>query len=209
MADDSELDYLKTWLLEIIRTFTDTIISVVVGTKALTLTTIGGTLNQYAGYYITVLSGDNIGTDYTIVSNTNATPTVLTVAETIPADLATDVINVFNIEKHIDTWETRRAYYNVKGANKVLIYPGEVMTIDGLFYKKRYLVKLSAETELTYMAMFNEIVIGAYLYNTTRTGLTSVDVMCNIHIAYVGRSYVENNGRWNQDIWIDVEWASS
>jgi len=210
MADDSELDYLKTWLLEILRTFTDTIASVVVGTKALKLTSQADAVgNTYAGYYITVLSGDNAGTDYTIVSNTLDDPTVLTVSETIPADLATDVINVFDIEKHVATFETDRNYMMIKGENKALIYPGETIWIDNHFYKKRYMIKLSCETELTHMATINEIVEGCLLYNTTRTGLTSVGVMCNIDFAYAGKCFVQTDGRWNQDLWIDVEWATS
>jgi len=44
---------------------------------------------------------------------------------------------------------------------------------------------------------------------TVTDGLTIPSVMCNVQIAYGGRSFVEVNGRWNQDLWIDVEWSSS
>lgn len=76
--------------------FDDVIASVVTGTKAITLTTNGGTLNQYAGYLVFVYSGDNENDVYTVVSNTAATPTVLTVSEVITDNLATDKIRLFN-----------------------------------------------------------------------------------------------------------------
>ena len=109
----------------------------------------------------------------------------------------------------VATFETKRNVGYISGVKKALIYPGETMSISEYFYKKRYLVKLSTETEITHMSIINEIIEGCVLYNTTRSGLTSVSVMCNIHYAYSGRSFVEVNGRWNQDLWIDVEWSTS
>ena len=109
----------------------------------------------------------------------------------------------------VHTFNTTRKIGLVPGDKKSLIYPGETLSIDGVFYNKRYLIKLSMETEITHMAMINEIIDGCKLYNTTRAGLTSVGVMCNITYVYSGRSFIEVNGRWNQDLWIDVEWVTS
>jgi hypothetical protein len=228
----------------------------------------------------------------------------------------------------VGEYNTTRNINNVNGVKRALIYVGETLSIDGLFYKKRYLVKLSMENEVTHMAMINEMIQGCYNYNarssghvevsyvtclqksectaessfhfnvagtkyyvwlnvagtdsdpthagetaieadisgsgsattvaevidglidakagvgcdnnaseiltitndvngnvistyddtTTPTGFTITindggitfpAVMCNIQYAYGGRVFVENNGRYNQDLWFDVEWASS
>lgn len=75
--------------------FDDVVASVNTGTKAITLTTYGGTLNQYAGHFVAVTGGDNVGDNYTIASNTAATPTVLTVNDTITENLATDTVTIY------------------------------------------------------------------------------------------------------------------
>jgi len=75
--------------------FDDVVASVNTGTKAITLTTYGGTLNQYAGHFVAVTGGDYVGDNYTIASNTAATPTVLTVLDTIGANLATDTVTIY------------------------------------------------------------------------------------------------------------------
>jgi len=95
MADDSELDYLRTFFEAIHKgtyIFADVVASVNTGTKAVTLTTNGATLNQYTDYCLYVVSGDNADDEYTVVSCTAATPTVLTVSETI-TDKFTSAIN--------------------------------------------------------------------------------------------------------------------
>ena len=51
------------------------------GGKTILLTGLAGTLNQYAGLYMTVVAGDQVETSSLIVSNTNATPTVLTISD--------------------------------------------------------------------------------------------------------------------------------
>lgn len=84
-----------------IAEFTDVVASVNTGTKAITLTTNSGTLNEWADYKVSVTSGDNTGDKYTIVSNTAASPTVLTVSDTITANLATDVVMIYTEEPTI------------------------------------------------------------------------------------------------------------
>ena len=108
----------------------------------------------------------------------------------------------------VETVKTKKDVSYVSGAKKALIYTGETLWVDNSFYKKRYLIKISMESEENFMAIFNEMVDGCKLYNTTRAGLTSVGVMCNIEIPYTGKGRIEVNNRFNQDIWLDVEWAS-
>ena len=109
----------------------------------------------------------------------------------------------------VETFETTRRIDVISGDKKALVYVGELMWIDGKFYKKRYLVKLSMETEITMMAIINEIIIGCYKYNNrTIGGYTYAAPMCNVNLAYGSRSFVTNNGRYKQDLWLDVEFAS-
>lgn len=80
--------------------FKDTIASVAHATEAITLDNIGGTLNQYASHIAVIMDGVHKFTCYTIASNTNATPTVLTVNEDITEVVATALagasITVYN-----------------------------------------------------------------------------------------------------------------
>lgn len=82
--------------------FDDTLAAVNAGAKTLTLTTTGGTLNQYAGWLVYVDSGTGENEELTIASNTAATPTVLTVTTT-PTCVATDTIKVFDKERPVLT----------------------------------------------------------------------------------------------------------
>ena len=109
----------------------------------------------------------------------------------------------------VDNFKDTRNIGMVTTGKKCLVYPGETLSIDNKFYKKRYLVKLSMESEETMMGIINEIVDGFHLYNTSRAGLTNVATMCNVQYVYSGRSFIEANGRWNQDLWVDVEWVTS
>ena len=108
----------------------------------------------------------------------------------------------------VDTFETKRNVDLVSGAKKCLIYPPQLLWVDGKFYKKRYLVKISMATEALMTTMINELINGCILYNTTRSGLTSVSTMCNIHLVFTNKAFVATNGRWKQDIYMDVEWCS-
>ena len=81
--------------------FTDVVAVVNTGTKAITLTTNSGTLNEWADYKVSVTGGDNTGDKYTIVSNTAASPTVLTVSDTIAADLLADTVTIYTEEPTI------------------------------------------------------------------------------------------------------------
>ena len=109
----------------------------------------------------------------------------------------------------VDNFKDTRNIAMVAGTKKCLIYPGETISVDGDFYKKRYLVKISMESEENMTSIINEIIDGFQLYNGARTALTSVATMCNVEYVYSGRSFIEPNGRWNQDLWVDVEWVTS
>ena len=65
------------------------------GGKAITLTTLAGTLNQYAGKYMVAMDGDGVAeAGNLIVSNTAATPTILTVTNNSHAAANGDNISI-------------------------------------------------------------------------------------------------------------------
>ena len=111
----------------------------------------------------------------------------------------------------VDCYVDRRDVQGVTSAKKCLIYPGETLSIDGSFYTKRYLVKLSLENENNMTSIVNEIIDGIKNYNKRAAlpAFTHPVTMCNLKFAYSGKSFIEPNGRWNLDIYLDVEWVTS
>ncbi|KKM26173.1 hypothetical protein LCGC14_1587460 [marine sediment metagenome] len=54
---------------------------------------------------------------------------------------------------------------SIGSIRRVLIYPGELMNVDGNFYHKRYKIKISTNSESNLMETFNNIVKGIVDYN--------------------------------------------
>ena len=74
---------------------TDTV-AIAIGDDA-TMTTLDETIaNRLAGYKMGVLTGDNVGTVFTIVSNTATSPTIITLSGTpaTPGDLTGDLVSI-------------------------------------------------------------------------------------------------------------------
>ena len=214
MTDDSELDYLRTLIRAIHSTneFTgETVASVNTVTKAVTLTAQAGTLDQYEDMNLVVESGDNAGTEYRIVSNTNATPTVLTVLQAIPADLATDVVGVWSgaTIKHFS--EKKNINY-ISDTNRVLVYPGTLLSTFENTYTKRYMIRCSQTTEITSTTCLTNIMAGIVKLNKriAITAYTKPSILMNIRLVQGSRSY-ENpkTKRWDTNIYIIVQWATT
>jgi len=108
----------------------------------------------------------------------------------------------------IKSFETIRRVEKIAGVKKCLIEPGELLSVDGSFYKKRYKAKLSVATEIVMTSIINEIVEGTISYNKRAAGFTYPVTMCNIKFIYSNKSYIDNN-RWLNDIYLDVEWCTS
>ena len=109
----------------------------------------------------------------------------------------------------VNSYKDKRKIDNVDGAKKCLIEPGEILSVDGAFFKKRYKVKLGLESEENIMAILNEIMAGIVKYNKKDGTFTEVSVMCNIKFAYSNKAWVTPRGRWQHDFFLDVEWATS
>jgi len=98
---------------------------------------------------------------------------------------------------------------------RMLVFPPELMGSDGEdFYWKRYKVQVSESSEANLMTALNNIIIGIKKFNkrTAITGFTyaSCPTMCHIKLANSSPAEAKaRNARWDCDIKLDVEWATS
>ena len=83
------------------------------GGKVILLTGLAGTLNQYAGMYMITQSGAGVGDVNLIVSNTNATPTTLTVTDNTNAGADDDIIQIQTYDTS-DFYRVREMYCEVE-----------------------------------------------------------------------------------------------
>lgn len=109
----------------------------------------------------------------------------------------------------VSTWDAIRKVAQITTAKKCLIEPGEILSSDGSFYKKRYKIKLSVATEAIMTSIINEIVEGTILYNKRGAGLTYPATMAHVNFIYSNKSYISDSKRWLNDIYLDVEWVTS
>jgi len=213
MADDSELDYIRTFLGAIHKgtlIFNDTVASVVTATKTVVLTTNGATLNQYAGYHLFVTGGDNTGDTYTVVTCTLATPTTLVVAEAIEADLAADTVTLYT-GVTVKQIEEAGNLSLINDTQKMLVLPPEIVGIYATRVLKRYLVKISETTEATLTAAINNVQIGIEKCNrrTAIIGWTKPSAWCYIKFINSNKAFCNfKTKRYDIDIYIDVEWST-
>ena len=124
----------------------------------------------------------------------------LTHLDTFITEATTNVI--------VESFLTKRKISKLTTAKKALIEPGEMLSVDGAFYKKRFKIKLQMDTEANLTTVINEIIDGTIKYNKRDGTLTEVATMCHIHFVYTNKAFIENN-IWKQDIYIDVEWCTS
>ena len=109
----------------------------------------------------------------------------------------------------VKSFETIRKLPLIAGTKKILIEPGELLSTDGPFYKKRYKIKIGLENEANMMSIINEIINGTLNYNKRKAGFTYPTVMCNITFVYSNKGWVTTEGRWEYDVFLDVEWSTS
>ncbi len=108
----------------------------------------------------------------------------------------------------VKSFETQRKVEKIAGVKKCLIEPGELLSVDRSFYIKRFKIKINVATEIVMTSIINEIIDGMVVFNRRGAGYTFPSSMCNIKFVYSNKSYIEN-GRWKNDIYIDVEWVTS
>ena len=126
--------------------------------------------------------------------------TELTVLDTFLTEATTNVI--------VESFLTKRKLPKLATAKKALIEPGEMLSTDGAFYKKRFKIKLQMNSEANMTTVLNEIIDATIKYNRRDGTLTEVATMCNITFVYTNKAFIQNN-IWKQDIYLDIEWVTS
>lgn len=131
-------------------------------------------------------------------------------------DSELDYLRTFMMEAHAAA--TAKSFSEVKNISlindddRVLVYPGGLISSQFNHFIKRYRVKLSQTSEITLTTILNDIVDGIEKLNKRIAvgSFTKPNTMCNMKLAY-GNKPFENpqTKRWDQDIFIDVEWSSS
>lgn len=108
----------------------------------------------------------------------------------------------------VDSFLNERKVERLTTMRKALIEPGELLSVDGVTYKKRYKIKLIMSSETYMMTAINEIIDGCEAYSRRAAGLTYPSIMYHVNFAYTNKAFIDN-GIWKQDIYIDVEWGTS
>jgi len=126
--------------------------------------------------------------------------TELTALDTFLTEATTSVI--------VESFLTKRKISKLSTAKKALIEPGEMLSVDGAFYKKRFKIKLQMDSEANLTTVLNDIIDGTIAYSKRAAGFTYPATMAHIHFVYTNKAFIENN-IWKQDIYLDVEWVTS
>jgi len=108
----------------------------------------------------------------------------------------------------VATYETVRRATKIAGIKKCLIEPGETLSTDGAFYKKRFKLKLIVATEAIMTAIINEIIDGCIVYSKRGAGYTFPATMCHVKFVYTNKTFKEGE-LWKNDVYLDVEWCTS
>lgn len=215
MADDSELDHIRTFLEAVHKgtlQFSDVVASVTPATKTVVMTTNGGTLNQWAGYCLYAYSGDNAGTEYTVVSNTNATPTTMIVSEVVPADLATDLVRLYTGSTTKHKSETGQIT-NIDDTSRLYIFPGEIMGVEmnTRIIIKRYKVQMYESTEALLSAALKNVIGGLDDLNTRKAiaGYTKPASLYSGKFLNSTKAYENSSTKhWTLDIMLEFKWST-
>lgn len=95
----------------------------------------------------------------------------------------------------------------IADTQRALVYPGELVTINDVYYEKRYKLKTSDATEAALNTGMKNLIVGTKKYNRRLTGVTQVAAMTYITVVPGSQAYEEKNKRWNQDLFLDIVWS--
>ncbi len=108
----------------------------------------------------------------------------------------------------VESFLTKRKVSQLTTTKKALIEPGQMLSSDGAFYKKRFKIRLQMDSEANMTSVINEIIDASLKYNKRDGTLTEVSTMCNIKFVYTNKAFIQNN-IWKQDIYLDIKWVTS
>ena len=129
-----------------------------------------------------------------------------------------DMIRTFLLKVHTVAttkhYTEERIIKKIADTQKMLVLPGELLSVDGNFYWKRYKVQISEVNEAGLMTAIKNIIIGIVKFNKriAIAGFTyaSASTMCHMKFVYSNKNYEDSvSKRWATDIYIDIEWSSS
>jgi hypothetical protein len=103
--------------------------------------------------------------------------------------------------------EVRNLHF-INDTQRGLVYPGELLTVNEVYYEKRYKLKLEDTTEAALNTGMKNLISGIRKYNRRIAGVTQVASMSVIHISSGNQAYeVGSNKKWNMDIMLDITWS--
>ena len=96
----------------------------------------------------------------------------------------------------------------INDTQRGLVYPGEILTMNDVYFESRYNLKLSDTSEAALTVGIKLLIAGAKLYNRRLTGPTQVVGMTYIKVVSGNKAF-EDGGtkRWYQDINLDITWS--
>ena len=99
-------------------------------------------------------------------------------------------------------------------SQRMAVNPPELMSVDGDFYWKRYMIEIEEVGEAGLMTAINNIIIGIRKFNRRAaiTGFTYASAPTMCHMKYVNSSEPEiytKRSVWKCEVWIDVQWSTS
>jgi hypothetical protein len=101
-----------------------------------------------------------------------------------------------------------RNLHLINDTQRGLVYPGELLTVDEVYYEKRYKLKLEDTTEAALNTGMKNLISGIRKYNRRIAGVTQVASMSVIRISSGNQAYeVGSNKKWNMDIMLDITWS--
>ena len=109
----------------------------------------------------------------------------------------------------VSTWDTIRKVSGVTTAKKALIEPGEILSINGVKFIKRYKINLSVATEAIMTSIINEIIEGCIVYNRRGAGYTFPATMNNIDFRGSNKAFIVDSKRWHNSIYLNIKWVTA
>ena len=97
---------------------------------------------------------------------------------------------------------------SINDAQKALVYPGELLYVNSVYYAKRYRLETSDATEAAITTGFKNLIAGTKKYNRRQTGPTQVASMTYISVS-LGKQDEEvgKSKRWKLELKLDVIWS--
>jgi c-di-AMP phosphodiesterase-like protein len=98
----------------------------------------------------------------------------------------------------------------INDTQRMLVFPGEILSVSSTRITKRYLVKVSETGEATLTTAINNIQIGILKANRrqTITAWTKPASWCTIRFANSNKQFYNlKTKRWDCDIYLDIEWS--